>query len=46
MGLTKAQLEALNDSSFPNNNVGAITPEILRNYKYINDWTLEAPQSH
>jgi hypothetical protein len=32
MGLTKAQLEALNDSSFPNNNVGAITPEILRNY--------------
>jgi hypothetical protein len=32
MGLTKAQLEALNDSSFPNNNAGAITPAILRNY--------------
>jgi len=32
MGLTKAQLEALNISSFPNNNEGDITPEILRNY--------------
>jgi hypothetical protein len=32
MGLTKAQLEALNDSSFPNNNAGAITPAILRDY--------------
>ena len=32
MGLTKAQLEQLNDSSFPNNNAGAITPAILRNY--------------
>ena len=30
--LTKAQLEALNQSSFPNNNAGAITPEILRTY--------------
>lgn len=32
MSLTKAQLEALNESSFPNNNEGLITPEILRNY--------------
>jgi len=32
MGLTKAQLEALNVSSFPNNNTGLITPEILRDY--------------
>jgi hypothetical protein len=32
MGLTKAQLEALNDSSFPNNNSGYITPAILRDY--------------
>jgi hypothetical protein len=32
MGLTKAQLEALNDSSFPNNNAGYITPTILRDY--------------
>jgi hypothetical protein len=32
MGLTKAQLEALNDSSFPNNNSGYITPVILRDY--------------
>ena len=32
MSLTKAQLEALNESSFPNNTEGLITPEILRNY--------------
>jgi len=32
MSLTKAQLEALNVSSFPNNNEGLITPEILRVY--------------
>ena len=32
MGLTKAELEALNDSSFPNNNSGYITPAILRDY--------------
>jgi hypothetical protein len=32
MGLTKQQLEALNQSSFPNNNAGAITPDILRQY--------------
>jgi hypothetical protein len=32
MGLTKAQLEALSDSSFPNNNSGYITPAILRDY--------------
>lgn len=32
MGLTKQQLEALNNSSFPNNNSGYITPAILRNY--------------
>ena len=32
MGLTKQQLEALNVSSFPNNNAGAITPDILRQY--------------
>lgn len=32
MGLTKQQLEALNDSSFPNNNAGYITPAILRDY--------------
>lgn len=38
MGLTKAQLEALNDSSFPNNNSGLITPQVLRDY---NDATIE-----
>lgn len=32
MALTKQQLEALNNSSFPNNNAGYITPEILRTY--------------
>ena len=32
MGLTKQQLEALNNNSFPNNNAGAITPDILRQY--------------
>jgi hypothetical protein len=32
MGLTKAQLDALNDSSFPNNNGGLITPQVLRDY--------------
>jgi hypothetical protein len=32
MGLTKAQLEALNISSFPDNTSELITPEILRNY--------------
>jgi hypothetical protein len=32
MGLTKAQLEALNISSFPDNTEELITPEILRNY--------------
>lgn len=32
MGLTKQQLEILNNSSFPNNNAGYITPEILRNF--------------
>ena len=32
MGLTKQQLEALNNNSFPNNNAGAITPAILRDY--------------
>ena len=32
MSLTKAQLEALNVSSFPNNTTGLITPEILRVY--------------
>ena len=37
MGLTKAQLEALNDSSFPNNNGGLITPQVLRDY---NDATI------
>lgn len=30
--LTKAQLEALNQSSFPDNITGAITPQILRDY--------------
>ena len=30
--LTKAQLEALNQASFPNNVDGLITPEILRTY--------------
>ena len=30
--LTKAQLEALNQSSFPDNSTEAITPAILRNY--------------
>ena len=30
--LTKTQLEALNQSSFPDNTSGAITPTILRNY--------------
>jgi hypothetical protein len=30
--LTKAQLEALNQSSFPDNSAEAITPAILRNY--------------
>ena len=30
--LTKAQLEALNQSSFPDNTTGAITPQILRTY--------------
>jgi hypothetical protein len=30
--LTKAQLEALNQSSFPDNVTGAITPQILRDY--------------
>jgi hypothetical protein len=30
--LTKAQLEALNQSSFPDNSTEAITPEILRTY--------------
>ena len=37
MGLTKQQLEALNNNSFPNNNAGAITPAILRDY---NDATI------
>ena len=37
MGLTKAQLEALNDSSFPNNTSGLITPQVLRDY---NDATI------
>ena len=37
MGLTKAQLETLNDSSFPNNNGGLITPQVLRDY---NDATI------
>ena len=32
MSLTKSQLEQLNNSSFPNNNAGYITPEILRTY--------------
>ena len=32
MSLTKQQLEALNNNSFPNNNAGYITPDILRNY--------------
>ena len=32
MGLTKAQLEALNISSFPDNTSELITPEILRTY--------------
>lgn len=32
MALTKAQLEALNNQSFPDNNSGFITPEILRTY--------------
>ena len=32
MGLTKQQLEALNDSSFPNNTAGLITPQVLRDY--------------
>jgi hypothetical protein len=32
MSLTKQQLEALNNNSFPNNNAGAITPDILRQY--------------
>ena len=37
MGLTKAQLDALNNSSFPNNNFGLITPQVLRDY---NDATI------
>jgi hypothetical protein len=32
MGLTKAQLEALNVTSFPDNTTGLITPAILRGY--------------
>ena len=32
MSLTKQQLEALNNNSFPNNNAGYITPDILRTY--------------
>jgi hypothetical protein len=32
MGLTKAQLEALNQSSFPDNQEELITPEVLRTY--------------
>jgi len=32
MGLTKNQLEQLNNNSFPNNNSGYITPELLRTY--------------
>jgi trimeric autotransporter adhesin len=32
MALTKQQLLALNNSSFPNNNAGYITPELLRTY--------------
>lgn len=32
MSLTKQQLEDLNNSSFPNNNAGAITADLLRNY--------------
>ena len=32
MGLTKAQLEALNITSFPDNTTGLITPTILRGY--------------
>lgn len=32
MGLTKSQLEQLNNNSFPNNNSGYITPDILRQY--------------
>jgi hypothetical protein len=32
MGLTKAQLEALNITSFPDNTTGLITPAILRGY--------------
>jgi len=32
MALTKQQLLALNNSSFPNNNAGFITPELLRTY--------------
>jgi hypothetical protein len=32
MGLTKSQLEQLNNNSFPNNNSGYITPDILRTY--------------
>lgn len=32
MGLTKEQLEQLNNNSFPNNNSGYITPDILRTY--------------
>jgi hypothetical protein len=30
--LNKTQLEAENQSDFPNNNVGAITPTILRGF--------------
>ena len=32
MSLTKQQLEALNNNSFPNNTSGYITPEILRTF--------------
>ena len=32
MGLTKAQLEALNITSFPDNTTGLITPTVLRGY--------------
>jgi len=32
MGLTKNQLEQLNNNSFPNNNSGFITPDLLRTY--------------
>lgn len=32
MGLTKNQLEQLNNNSFPNNNSGYITPDLLRTF--------------